>query len=119
MTGTTMPPPPTWHIKENLPGVNNLHALVTRLGRNPDSLTTYRLADGLRSLAELESVGVPLSQTAIVLAGARSHDGQWRLSVACPRCGLAHIHAAGDAAAPVFGERLPPCGGAPYHLRFD
>lgn len=118
MNSTPLLPPP-WHVVESRPGMGNVHALVSRLGRTPGSLTPYRLGDGLRSLAELESVGVPLLQTAIVTAVARTYEGQWRLQVACPGCGVPHVHSAGEAAAPVFGQRLPPCGGAPYFLRFD
>ena len=118
MTVTTMPPPP-WHTDESRAGVNNLHALVARLGRSPVSLTKYRLADGLRILADLEAAGVPLAHTAPVTSVARTYDGEWRLQVRCTRCGALHLHSAGIAAVPVFGQRLPPCGGAPYSLRLD
>lgn len=111
--------PPTWHAAETLAGKHHLHHLIARLGCGPARDTTYRLGDGLRHLADLECVGVPLKQTAIVRAVARTHDGQWLLHTSCTRCGLQHMHGAGEAAAPTFGQHYPPCGGEPYHLRLD
>lgn len=115
---TPLPPPPPWHVAERKAGSTQLHHLVARLGRSPASVTTYRMGDGLRSLAAAEAAGVPLTHTAIVMAVARTYYGEWRLQVACPRCATPHVHGAGDAAAPTFGPRNPPCG-ATYYLRFD
>lgn len=99
-------PPPPWHIAESRAGLNNLHALVARLGRSPGSLTTYRLGDALRSRAELESVGAPLAQTAIILSVARTHGGQ--SLVATPP----------DAAAECAAAMIRPAVG--YHgARYD
>ena len=113
-----MNPAPHWYSVEGREGVS-LHHLIARLGRTQASLTTYRLGDGLRQLAEAENAGVPLRHTAIVNAVSRSHDGQWRLQVSCPRCGTKHVHGAGMCSAPAFGLRQPPCGGAAYYVRID
>lgn len=111
--------PPTWHTSEARTGMDHLHHLIARLGHTPGSLTTFRLGDGLRHLADQECIGVPLKNTAIVGAVARTHEGQWRTQVLCPRCGQPHMHGAGSSPAPRFGQRHPPCGNAPYHLRID
>lgn len=74
---TSLPPPPPWHVAERRAGATQLHHLVARLGRTPASLTLYRHGDGLRSLAAAEAIGVPLRQTAIILAVARTYEGAW------------------------------------------
>ncbi len=117
---TPLLPPPPWYASERRAGATQLHHLVARLGRTPASLTLYRHGDGLRSLAAAEAAGVPLRQTAITLAVARTYEGAWRVRVACPSCGAQHVHGAGAGVMPVFGPRAPPCaGGATYYLRFD
>ena len=110
--------PPHWHAVEQLGGTN-LHCLIARLGRSPASVTTYRLGDGLRHLADLDAADLPIGQGTLVEAVTRTHDGYWRLHVRCIRCGELHVHDGGAAVAPRFGPQHPSCGGEPYHIRID
>lgn len=110
--------PPSWYSDEKTIS-RNLHSLIARLSYTPVSLTKYQLSDGFRHLADLEAPTAEIRDTAAVQAVVRTYEGAWRLRVACNRCGLLHVHGAGAALAPAFGERIPPCGGKPYHLRFD